>query len=390
LVSLGGLPSAYADDGGLATYLCLYLPLPLPLPLPTPTSAMAMDPGPGTLQYSPRVLPSGKEWSMAQLNGAELNPSAAFARIQTAESRVPIEYLHKPIPAPHDYQPQLMHNGKEWEMYQMNGAELNKSAAFAPIQTAESRVPIELLHKQTPAPHDYTPLLMPNGKEWEMTQLNGAELNKSAAFAPIQTAESRVPLEILHKQLPAPHDYTPLLMPNGKEWSMHDLNGAELNKSAAFAPIQTAESRVPLERLHPVTPGPDMYRPMMTSSGKRLLMTLPGPTLPELSAERALFATVDPEEAVARSYERLRARKPLPPLLDTVPRRLFEAPPRRSTVAAKWSDRVPDADMNGRRPRLAYAGDNSYSWLPLMGRRSSSTMRSSLSRSRSTPLMLGY
>lgn len=221
----------------------------------------------------------------------------------------------------------------------LNGSVMTASAAFAPIRTAESRVPWEVLHKPHPAPHDYEPMLMPSGNEWSMQSLNGSELNPSAAFAPIQTAEARVPWEVRHKQFPAPHDYCPLLMPNGNEWSMNALNGSE--KSAAFAPIQTAEPRVPREMRHRTSPGPDLYRPMTTCSGGRLLSISPSPETALSPSRAALFTSREPKQAFPKTVERLRGRKLAPLLTATSTMR----PPQRSNSPAKWSDRVPAALM---------------------------------------------
>ena len=309
---------------------------------------------------------------MADLNGAELNPSAAFAPIKTSESRVPLEVLRKTTPAPHDYRPRILANGKEASMqHDFDGSTLVKSAAFAPIRVgAESRVPLDVLRPQTPAPHHYLPKLLPSGKEWEMHDLNGAERNPSAAFANVGVAEIRLPPRLLHPSTPAPHDYEPKLLPNGKEWSMHLLNGAELNKSAAFAPIRVgAESRVPLDVLHPPTPGPDVYRPAVTSAGGRLhvspsiLQAIP----PEQGASTgALF---DPTEAVTKALTRVRVRK----------REVSEsAPPPRAPSPAKWSERVPKELINS--PNLGKSR-----WPPILDGRGELRASSSLPRSRSMP-----
>ena len=243
-------------------------------------------------------------------------------------------------------------------------------------------------------------------------------------------------MEILHKPIPAPHDYTPMVMPSGNEWEMHTLNGAELNPSAAFAPIQTAESRVPTAILHPETPGPSVYRPRTTSNGGRFLSAMPAPaafspgrtpspvarpispaeaagrtrpwtteqprvrkmttpdgaaSLPEMTTSlpepgRCDAPAVSQAEALARAKERLRERKVAAPSLDAAPRRLFDmAATPRSPSAAKWSDRVPDSLMNARRLRVG-GHDSSYNFraLPLAPPLLLTTVRSRRTLSRAS------
>ena len=201
----------------------------------------------------------------------------------------------------------------------LGGAYYNRSAAFAPIRTAEPRVPVEIRHKSYPAPHHYEPLLQPNGTQWNMIDLFGPKLNKSAAFAPIRIGpEPRVPSEIRHKPYPAPHDYTPLLRPNGSEWNMHDLNGAELNKSAAFAPICVAEPRVPREVRHRITPSPDQYRPITTHSGGRMMAT---------HAAAARLHALDSQVRTPVRHQQLEAlRLNTPPSRSQSPTRLSRSP----------------------------------------------------------------
>ena len=200
----------------------------------------------------------------------------------------------------------------------LGGAYYNRSAAFAPIRTAEPRVPVEIRHKSYPAPHHYEPLLQPNGTQWNMIDLFGPKLNKSAAFAPIRIGpEPRVPSEIRHKPYPAPHDYTPLLRPNGSEWNMHDLNGAELNKSAAFAPICVAEPRVPREVRHRITPSPDQYRPITTHSGGRMMAT---------HAAARLHALDSPVRTPVRHQQLEALRLNTPPSRSQSPTRLSRSP----------------------------------------------------------------
>ena len=95
---------------------------------------------------------------------------------------------------------------------------------------------------------------------------------------------------------------------------------------------------MPWDVRHPQTPAPDVYRPMTTSSGGRLL-SIPPPVSNPVQA--ALGVLCNPAEAhaqaVAKAMERLRLQKAIPLVNSTS---LMGGYTLRSASPARWSERV--------------------------------------------------
>lgn len=170
----------------------------------------ALDPGP--VHYDPQLMRDGKEYHMADLNGAERMTMSAFAN--TSHARAAPQTWSKCIftpcaPSSFDH----LHEG-----------------SVNPLQSLPSSA-------YFPGPGTYEPDLCEMSNSMDATMGMTArrrleEVDRHMGWVP----SSPIPDSIAaaRAKLPGPVTYRPAVQSDGKEWDLSDLNGAERMMDASF------------------------------------------------------------------------------------------------------------------------------------------------------------
>ena len=210
--------------------------------------------GPSPTRYSPKLQSNGKEWDFADLNGAELMQMSAFKGRSPCRSRpqdwgklaersvAKADKAEPPSPGP--------------QSYAINHPSLNQARTISKVGREGYVVGARQIPKgpSGPGPMSYDPLLLPSGKEWNFTDLNGAERMEMSAFTSRSDARA-TPQQWARGNLIAPnhslHDDRPWLGPGSHDPAYHSIDATFGLESALRRKATRIRSRRAIRTVRP-------------------------------------------------------------------------------------------------------------------------------------------
>jgi hypothetical protein len=230
--------------------------------------------GPSPTRYSPKLQSNGKEWDFADLNGAELMQMSAFKGRSPCRSRpqdwgklaersvAKADKAEPPSPGP--------------QSYAIKHPSLNQARTISKVGREGYVVGARQIPKgpSGPGPMSYDPLLLPSGKEWNFTDLNGAERMEMSAFTSRSDARA-TPQQWARGNLIAPnhslHDDRPWLGPGSHDPAYHSIDATFGLESALRRKATRIRSRRAIRTVRPAASQRALELFACSASGRRRL-----------------------------------------------------------------------------------------------------------------------